>query len=73
MAYDATNLLIQALAAGTSTRAGIRTYLSSLTAEHPYNGITGPISFSSGGDPSVTPLVVTRVHNGSLFPATNTQ
>jgi len=73
MAYDATNLLIQALADGAHTRAAVRAYVASLTAEHPYQGITGPISFSTGGDPSVTPLVLTRVHGGALIPAANTQ
>ena len=73
MAYDATNLLIQALADGARTRAGVRTYIASLTAEHPYQGITGPISFSAGGDPSVTPLVLTRVHSGALNPTSSAQ
>ncbi len=69
MAYDATNLLVQALASGASSRATLRAHLSSLTAQHPYQGVTGPIFFSAGGDPGVTPLVVTRVHNGLLIPA----
>jgi branched-chain amino acid transport system substrate-binding protein len=69
MAYDAANLLAQALVSGARTRASMRAYVAGLTAEHPYQGITGPISFSAGGDPGVTPLVVTRVHSGSLVPA----
>ncbi len=69
MAYDATNLLIQALADGARARAGVRTYLAGLTAQHPYQGITGPIAFSAGGDPEVTPLVVTLVRRGALVPA----
>jgi branched-chain amino acid transport system substrate-binding protein len=73
MAYDATKLLAQALASGARTRARMRAYVAGLTAEHPYQGITGPISFSAGGDPGVTPLVVTRVHSGSLVPTSATQ
>lgn len=69
MAYDATNLLIQTLADGARTRAGVRMYVASLTAEHSYQGITGPISFSAGGDPVVTPLVLTQVRGGALIPA----
>ena len=68
-AYDATALLIQALRSGARTRPDVQVYLVGLTAEHPFQGITGPISFSSGGDPRVTPLVVTHVHNGLLVPA----
>lgn len=68
MAYDATNLLVQALASGARTRANVRAHVAALTAEHPYQGITGPISFSTGGDPGVTPLMVTRVHGEALVP-----
>jgi branched-chain amino acid transport system substrate-binding protein len=69
MAYDATNLLVQAFASGARTRATVRAYVAGLTAEHPYQGIAGPISFSAGGDPGVTPLVMTREHLGALVPA----
>lgn len=68
MAYDAANVLIQAVVTGAHSRADVRAYLAALTAQHPYDGVTGSISFSPGGDPGVTPLVVTRVHNGSLVP-----
>jgi branched-chain amino acid transport system substrate-binding protein len=68
MAYDATNLLIQGLTDGARTRAGVRAYVAGLTAEHPYQGITGRISFSAGGDPAETPLVVTRAHDGVFEP-----
>jgi branched-chain amino acid transport system substrate-binding protein len=68
MAYDATRLLIEGLMAGARTRAALRSYLAGLTSAQPYQGITGPISFSQGGDPGVTPLVVTRVHRGALVP-----
>jgi branched-chain amino acid transport system substrate-binding protein len=67
MAYDATQLLIQAFSNGAMTRAGIRSYLADLSA-HPYAGVTGSISFSHGGDPVVTPLVLTQARNGSLVP-----
>jgi branched-chain amino acid transport system substrate-binding protein len=73
MAYDATELLIQALASGAQTRASVRAYVAGLTAEHPHQGITGPISFSSGGDPRVTPLVLARVHDGLLIPKSSKQ
>lgn len=69
MAYDATNLVIQALVNGTRTRAGVRAYLTSLSTGRSYQGITGAISFSGGGDPAVTPLVVTRVRSGVLVPS----
>jgi branched-chain amino acid transport system substrate-binding protein len=72
MAYDATDLLMQALRDGARTRAEVRTYLTELTAAHPYDGVTGPVFFSSGGDPGVTPLVVTRVHGGALVPTATT-
>ena len=68
MAYDAARLLIQGLTTGARTRSRLRSYLAGLTSSQPYQGATGPISFSHGGDPSVTPLVVTRVHSGALVP-----
>jgi branched-chain amino acid transport system substrate-binding protein len=68
MAYDATSVLIRALTDGARSRAEVRAYVRGLTAEHPFEGMTGPISFSRGGDPGVTPLVVTRVHGGVLVP-----
>jgi branched-chain amino acid transport system substrate-binding protein len=51
LAYDATRLIVAAIRAVGPDRRDIRDYIASLTAAHPYDGITGPEYFLSTGDP----------------------
>lgn len=64
MAYDATMLLAQAVREGGADRASIREYLRSLGTRHTFTGVTGPIAFTSGGDPRDKQIVMARIHAG---------
>lgn len=67
LGYDATMLVARAIASRGSDRQGIRDYIASLNAEHPFEGITGPAYFSAGGDPQGMGFRVARVSHGSLL------
>ena len=64
--YDATMLVSRAIATGGPDRHAIRDYLAGLDAEHPYDGITGPVYFSEAGDPLGMSFRVARVTQGTL-------
>ncbi len=66
LAYDATRLVAEALRARGPNRRSIRDYLSALTEENAFQGITGPIYFAKTGDPVGSRFKVLRVHNGLL-------
>ena len=66
LAYDATNLVAQAMIAKGRDRKGVRDYLASLTAADPFTGVTGPVYFNSGGDPIGMGFHVAQVVDGSL-------
>jgi branched-chain amino acid transport system substrate-binding protein len=66
LAYDATKLVAQALAAKGANRRAIRNYLHSLTRENAYAGLTGPAYFEDTGDPVGIRFRVLRVQKGLL-------
>ena len=66
LGYDATRLLVQAIAVAGPSRAGVRGYLAALTDSTAYHGVTGVIRFESSGDPEGKGLAMTRVTHGLL-------
>lgn len=66
LAYDATQLVAQALRERGPNRKAVRDYLQSLTRETAYAGLTGPAYFETSGDPVGMRFRVLRVHNGLL-------
>jgi branched-chain amino acid transport system substrate-binding protein len=66
LAYDATQLLAQALRERGPDRRAIRDYLRSLNPETAYAGLTGPTVFEDTGDPVGIRFRVLRAHNGLL-------
>ncbi len=66
LAYDATYVIAQALAARGADRRAIRDYLAGLSAETAYRGLTGPVWFGASGDPVGIRFRVFRVHDGLL-------
>ncbi len=71
LGYDATRMLAWAIEHGGATRRGVREALAGLDAAHAVRGVTGPMSFSGGGDPVNKSLSVTQVHHGRLSPITS--
>jgi branched-chain amino acid transport system substrate-binding protein len=67
LSYDATMLVARAIANAGGDRGAIRDYIASLDAEHPFEGVTGPAYFSSGGDPLGMGFRVARVSHGALI------
>ena len=67
LSYDATILVARALSRRGRDREGVRNYLASLDAEHPFEGVTGPTYFSAGGDALGMGFRVARVSNGTLL------
>jgi branched-chain amino acid transport system substrate-binding protein len=68
-AYDATGLIIEAIAKVGPDRAKIRDYLASINAkDKAYKGITGLIYFDAKGD-CVKPAYVKMVKGGQFVPA----
>jgi branched-chain amino acid transport system substrate-binding protein len=66
LAYDATQLVAQALRERGPDRRAIRDYLRSLNQETAYAGLTGPAFFEDTGDPVGMRFRVLRAHNGLL-------
>jgi branched-chain amino acid transport system substrate-binding protein len=66
LGYDATRLLVRAIAAAGPDRDAVRGYLASLTDSTAYHGVTGDIRFEASGDPASKGLAMTRVTNGLL-------
>jgi branched-chain amino acid transport system substrate-binding protein len=70
LAYDATRVLADAVRHGARRRPEVRAYLAGLTAEHPFQGVTGPLYFLPSGDPAGRQFVMSRIHGGAFLPAT---
>lgn len=66
LAYDATQVLAAAVAHGGRDRTHVRAYLASLTAQHPFLGVTGPLYFLPDGDPGGRQFIMSRVHKGGF-------
>src|SRR5690348_4017219 len=66
LAYDATMLLADAAEHVGADRRRIRDYLAGLSASGAYVGVTGPIAFSTDGDPLGKAIVMTRIQHGAL-------
>lgn len=70
LAYDATRLIAEALAAKGRDRAAIRDFLAGLTASAPFRGVTGPVHFNPDGDPIGMGFHVAQVIRGNLVSGT---
>lgn len=66
LAYDATRLLAEAIEKGGASRLAVRDWLKRRASESAYQGVTGPIQFTEGGDIVGKPFVMTRVRSGAL-------
>ncbi len=66
LAYDATNLLYDALSHAGPDRARIRDFLAGLNARSGWKGVTGNLYFGTNGDPVGKTVVMTMIHNGAL-------
>lgn len=70
LGYDATMILAQAAEAsnahGIGDREKVRDYLADIKPGSEYQGVTGNIRFSSGGDPEAKGIVMTRITRGAL-------
>jgi len=73
LGYDATRLLLRAIAAAGPDRAAVRGYLASLNDSTAYHGVTGNILFKDSGDPAAKGLAMTRVTRGLLVLAEKTR
>jgi branched-chain amino acid transport system substrate-binding protein len=61
LGYDAVRLFAAAAKEAGADRASIRDALAGLSADHPYAGVTGPLSFAADGtvagpEPAIVPL-----------------
>jgi branched-chain amino acid transport system substrate-binding protein len=70
LAYDATKLVAQAIAAVGPNRKKVRAYLASLRDGHPFHGVTGVTHFASTNDPLGNMVRMTQAHHGLLIPVT---
>jgi len=66
LAYDATRLLAQAIEKGGVSRVAVQEWLTRRASESAYQGVTGPIQFTAGGDIVGKPFVMTRIRSGAL-------
>lgn len=64
LAYDATELLGQAVDHVGPDREKIRDYLADL--REPYRGVTGPIRFGPGGDPVDKQMLMVRIRGNTV-------
>jgi branched-chain amino acid transport system substrate-binding protein len=71
LAYDATKLLAYAVERVGPDRVKIREFLASLANAGGFQGVTGPIRFSDGGDPVGKKMTMTRVREGALVVESN--
>jgi branched-chain amino acid transport system substrate-binding protein len=62
-AYDGTYLIADAMRNGGETREAVLEYMSTVTPDHPFQGVTGTIAFDSQHDPSRS-AVVARIEGG---------
>ncbi len=68
LAYDATRLIGRALAHAGASRAGVRSYLASLSSRSSFPSLSGPMWFASNNDPAGDTFRMTRATNGVLTP-----
>lgn len=66
LGYDATMLLAEAVREAGRDRGKVHRYLQSLGSARSFDGVTGAISFTEGGDPRDKQIVVARIERGSL-------
>lgn len=66
LGYDATMLLARAIEARGPDRKAIRDFLTSLDPSSPWQGVTGPLSFTPTGDPAKRGFFMLRVRDGTL-------
>lgn len=69
LAYDATRLLARAMEEAGFRRSAVRDWLAALDARTPFDGLKGPLYFSSG-DPAGQGIVVVRVERDGTTPET---
>jgi len=66
--YDAVYLLRDVIAAAGSSRRAITAALTTLGTDlPPYQGVTGILAFDGQGDLARMPVLIGRVHNGSVI------
>ena len=73
MAYDATRLLVKAIAEVGTDRGAIRDYLARVKGQRAFRGVTGEVRFRPDGDPETAGFVMTRAVNGTLQPLEETE
>ena len=66
LAYDATMVLAQAVREAGADRASVQKYLRNLNGRRQFDGVTGIVAFTDGGDPKDKQIVMTRISNGTL-------
>lgn len=69
LGYDAAVAVLNAIARGGATRAGVREALASLDKGDPVVGATGALKFAETGDPVDKPFRPMRIHDGGLVSA----
>lgn len=66
LAYDATMLMAQAVREAGADRQDVQAYLRELRGARKFDGVTGAIAFTEGGDPKDKQIVMTRIQRGAL-------
>lgn len=66
LAYDATMLLAEAVREAGPVRADVQRYLRGLRPGRGFQGVTGVIAFTDGGDPRDKQIVMERIARGAL-------
>lgn len=64
--YDATRILAAAVHARGTSRAAVREWLAALASTEAYAGVTGPVSFTGGGERVASRFVLLQVKGGRL-------
>ena len=59
-------LLARAIEVNGPDRKAIRDFLPSIDPSSPWQGVTGPLSFTPSGDPAKRGFFMLRVHDGTL-------
>ena len=66
LGYDATMLIAAAIRSVGADRIKVHRYLQQLDGDRAFDGVTGPISFTAGGDPKDKQIVMARIERGAL-------
>jgi branched-chain amino acid transport system substrate-binding protein len=66
LAYDATMLLAAAVREAGADRAAVQRHLRGLRPGREFQGVTGAIAFTDGGDPLDKQIVMERITRGAL-------